>query len=567
MTMDVERLYDRRADNRWERVSVGDIFERMTWSEPDKIALIASPCATRDPAFARLTYRQADQAANQIAHGLLAEGLQRGDRVALFCDNSNEAFIAKIAIAKAGLVAVPINTMMAADLVEHSLRHVGATVAIVDAESWSKAQKPLEGAGVRVVAAIQDMEGSTGNLPALHTLMQGRPSSEPDVRIHGDDIWEILMTSGTTSMPKAVMISHTYTYLASLNQALRYSRGSRFEFDYRMCSFLPLIYHIGDQIFGLSALISGGSLVIGRSFDPARVAATITRERPKALFGGSPQLTNELARVVESAPDVYDMTCLKVLTFGWASMPPALAERLEKLCGDILLVGIFGQTECIALHNFWPKRWPDVYAQTAPAINVVGIPSPLLASTVMDAEGSSLHDQPGTPGEAVYRSPVMMAGYFRDETATREAFRHGWFHSGDMCEFRSDGLRVMVDRYKDVVKSGGENVSSLRVEAVVGLHPSIARVAVVGLPHPRWGEAVTAVVVMRPGETIDEALLTAFCRERLAGYETPKVFVVMDDLPVTVGGKVLKYKLRSLLSEAAAYGDPSAAQGVANAGS
>ncbi len=548
MTIDVERLFDRRADNRWERISIGDIFERMSWSEPDKLALIATPCATRDPDFARITYRQADHLANRIAHGLLQAGLNRGDRVALFCDNSNEAFIAKIAIAKAGLVAVPINTMMAPDMVEHSLRHVDASVGIVDAEQWSKAQRPFTRAGVRVIAAVCDIDGNSAGLPSLKDLMDGRPETEPEVRIHGDDIWEILMTSGTTAMPKAVMLSHTYTYLAALNQALSYSRGVRIENEFRMCSFLPLIYHIGDQIFGLAALFAGGSLIVGRGFDPTRIAETITRERPTALFSGSPQLTNELVRTVEASADRYDLKCLQVVTFGWASMPPPLAEKLERLCDGVLLIGIFGQTEAIALHHFWPQRWPQVYRETAPAINVVGLPSPLLGSTVMDAEGHSLHEQPGVPGEVVYRSPVMTAGYYRDEAATRNAFRHGWFHSGDMCEFRSDGLRVMIDRYKDVVKSGGENVSSLRVEAVVALHPSVARVAVVGLPDEQWGERVTAVIVPRLGERIEHAALSAFCRERLAGYECPKQFVVVEDLPVTVGGKVLKYKLRQMLS-------------------
>ncbi len=548
MSIDVERLYDRRADNRWERVSVGDIFERLTWSEPDKVALIAAPCAVRDPAFARVTYRQADEAANRIANGLLACGLERGGRVALFCDNSVEAFLTKIAIAKAGLVAVPINTMMAPDMIEHSLRHVGATAAIVDAESWAKGRKPIDAAGVRVVAAIQDGAGGTGDLPSLRALMDGQSADEPELRIHGDDIWEILMTSGTTSMPKAVMISHTYAYFAAMNQALTYSRGAALESDFRMCTFLPVIYHIGDQIFGLAPLFTGGSLVIGRGFDAARVAQAITQERPTALFGGSPQLVTDLVREVESSPQAYDLSCLEVLTFGWAAMPPAVAERLERLCGGVLLVGIFGQTECIALHHFWPRRWPEIFRETAPATNVVGLPSPLLASTVMDEDGRSLYGQSGVRGEAVYRSPIVTAGYFRDEKATREAFRHGWFHSGDMCEFREDGLRVMVDRFKDVVKSGGENVSSLRVEAVVALHPAVARVAVVGLPDARWGEAVTAVVVPRPGEVFEEAAILAFCRERLAGYETPKRIVVVEDLPVTVGGKVLKYKLRTMLA-------------------
>ena len=548
MTIDVERLYDRRADERWERVSVGDIFERLTWSEPDKVALIAAPCAVRDPAFARVTNRQADEAANRIANGLLACGAGRGDRVVLFCDNSVEAFIAKIGIAKAGLVALPINTMMAADMVEHSLRHTDARIAIVDAELWEQCRKPFEAAGVRVVAAIQDREGGTGGLPPLRALMDAQPASEPEVRIHGDDIWEILMTSGTTSMPKAVMLSHSYTYLAALNQAMSYSRGVTIESDFRMCIFLPVIFHIAHHIFGLAPLFAGGSLVIGRGFDAGRLARAITQEKPTALFGGSPQLVTELVREAEAQPGACDLSSLQVVVFGWAAIPPGVAERLEKLCAGVLLIGIFGQTEAIALHRFWPRRWPQVYRDTAPATNVVGLPSPLLASTVMDEEGRSLQGEPGVRGEAVYRSPIVTAGYFRDDKATREAFRDGWFHSGDMCELREDGLRVMVDRFKDVVKSGGENVSSLRVEAVVALHPAVSRAAVVGLPDPRWGEAVTAVIVPRPGEAFDEAAILAFCRERLAGYESPKRIVVVEDLPVTVGGKVLKYKLREMLA-------------------
>lgn len=544
--IDVESLYDRRADNRWERVSVGDIFERLAWAEPDKVAIVAAPCAVRDPDYARVSYREADRIVNRIAHGLLAAGLGRGDRVALFCDNSVEAFLTKIAIAKAGLVALPINTMMAADMVEYSLRHVGAAAAIVDAELWERARRPFEAAGIPVLAAVCDIAGGSAGLPSLRSLMEGHPETEPEIRIHGDDIWEILMTSGTTAMPKAVMISHTYTYLAALNQALSYSRGVMVESDFRMCSFLPLVYHIADQIFGLAPLFAGGSLVIGRGFDPNRVAEAVTRERPTALFGGSPQLISELVRVVGGAAGTYDLSSLEVLVFGWAAMNPELAARLETLCGGVLLVGIFGQTECIALHHFWPRRWPEIYRETAPAINVVGLPSPLLASTVMDAEGNSLDAQPGVCGEAVYRSPIMTAGYYRDEAATRDAFRHGWFRSGDMCEFREDGLRVMVDRYKDIVKSGGENVSSLRVEAVVALHPAIARVAVIGVPDPQWGEAVTAVVVLRSNEILDTNDLISFCRARLAGYETPKRVVVLDSLPTTVGGKVLKYKLREM---------------------
>jgi acyl-CoA synthetase (AMP-forming)/AMP-acid ligase II len=188
-----------------------------------------------------------------------------------------------------------------------------------------------------------------------------------------------------------------------------------------------------------------------------------------------------------------------------------------------------------------------VHARSAPALNYVGLPSGILASDVVDEFGDPVRD--GKPGEAVYRSPVMTAGYYRDVEATREAFRGGWFHSGDSAVIDTSvdgaGLRVMVDRYKDIVKTGGENVSSLRVEAVLHEHPDVLRAAVVGLPHEHWGEAVTAVVVPRAGRAPDPEEIIAHCRGRLAGYETPKAVVFAEALPDTVGGKVLKYKLRA----------------------
>jgi acyl-CoA synthetase (AMP-forming)/AMP-acid ligase II len=262
-------------------------------------------------------------------------------------------------------------------------------------------------------------------------------------------------------------------------------------------------------------------------------------------------MVNALDAVLTQRPGL-DARSLKVIVYGWAALPPATLASMKQHCGeDLLVFEIFGQTESIACHRFWPDKWPELYARTAPKQNYVGVPSPLLASTVLDPEGQDLTSSPGTPGEAVYRSPSVMSGYYRDEAATREAFRFGWFHSGDSCVYDDEGLRVMLDRYKDIVKTGGENVSSLRVEAVLGLHPGVAKSAVIGLPHPHWGEAVTAVVIRTPGDPATEAELIAHCRAALAGYETPKAVVFADALPETVGGKVLKYKLRA--SHAAHY--------------
>ena len=544
MDLDVTSLHHRRAVHRWERMSVGDLIERVTWSRPDKLAIVGRPGAYADERFAALTYRQADQVANQVAHALLARGLTQGDVVLLFCENSVEAYLAKIGVAKAGLVAAPLNPLMAPDLVTAMIELVRPKLAIVDAELWPKAEQPFAAKDLRPGISI-----AVGGPPAPQSVsftefIAGQPVTEPDVEIHADDIWEILFTSGTTALPKGVMISHACSYSAGFGFALSLTRGLRLESDLKVGTYLPMIYHVGDQPFTYSVFLSGGTLVLGRKPNPEHIAEMIAEDRVTALWAGSPAMVRAVDAALTSRPEL-DARSLTVIVYGWAALPPGTLASMKRHCGeDLCAFEIFGQTESISCHRFWPDKWPELYQRTAPKHNYVGVPSPLLASTVLDPDGKDLASSPGTPGEAVYRSPAMMSGYYRDEPATRAAFRFGWFHSGDSCVYDADGLREMLDRYKDIVKTGGENVSSLRVEAVLGLHPGVAKSAVIGLPHPYWGEAVTAVVIRAPGDTTSEADLIAFCRAALGGYETPKSVVFAESLPETVGGKVLKYKLR-----------------------
>ncbi len=539
--IDVTSLRGRRATHRFERVSVGDVFERLTWSYPDATALSAGPGACGEDAFAAVTVAQADRVANRVAHALAAAGLAPGDRVLLFCENSVEAFLAKVGIAKAGMVAVPLNPNLAPDVVTHLVGLTEPGLAIVDAELWPRAEQAFATNGLTVGATITIGGGPVAGSPAFGAWLDGRPDTEPDVEIHGDDIWELLFTSGTTSLPKGAMISHSSTHMAALNFAVSLTRGLRHECDLRLAVFLPVVYHIADQIFPFAALLAGGSLVLGRRPAPDAVTDAIATHRCTALWAGSPQFVNALVAELDAHP-ARDVTSLGVLVYGWGALAPPTLDALERHCGEIVTVGIFGQTETIACHRFWPSRWPDVHRRTAPALNYVGVPSPLLASDVVDETGKPVR---GVPGEAVYRSPAITAGYYRNPEATAEAFRGGWFHSGDSVTVDDEGLRIMVDRYKDIVKTGGENVSSMRVEAVLMSHPAVLRAAVIGLPHERWGEAVTAVVVPQPGAVPDEADVLAFCRAHLAGFETPKRVLVADALPETVGGKVLKYRLRA----------------------
>ncbi|AEA23832.1 AMP-binding protein [Pseudonocardia benzenivorans] len=540
--IDVTTLRGRRAVNRWERTSVGDMFERLTWSYPDQVAISGRPGAYADEQFARVTYRQADAVASRVAHALADAGLVPGDRVLMVCENSVEAFLAKVGIAKAGMVAAPINPNLATDVVTHLIGVLEPRFAIVDAEMWPKVEAAFAASDLAVGATITVGGGPVADSPSFTDFIAGKPETEPDVEIHGDDIWQLLFTSGTTSMPKGAMLSHSMTHLAALNFSVSLSRSLRHESDLKLVVFLPIIYHIGDQIFPFGAFLAGGSMVLGRRPTPEATADAIAEERATALWNGSPQFAANLAAELDRRPEL-DVSSLTTLVYGWGALEPRVVEDLEKRCADgFVTLGIFGQTEAIACHRFWPTKWPEVYARSAPAVNYVGVPSPILASDVVDETGTPVR---GEPGEAVYRSPVIMAGYYRNEEATREAFRGGWFHSGDSAQIDEDGLRIMVDRYKDIVKSGGENVSSMRVESVLYGHPDVERAAVIGLDHPRWGEAVTAVVVPKAGTTPDADAIIAHCRERLAGFETPKAVVFADALPDTVGGKVLKYKLRA----------------------
>ncbi|MFP5109458.1 AMP-binding protein [Neobacillus sp. C211] len=548
MKLDVTSLYNRRRVNRWERVSVGDMLERLRYSFPDKEALVGCEGAYSHPDNARLTYLQADNKANQFANALLQKGLNKGDKVLLFCDNSVEAFLTKIAVAKAGLVAVPMNTMIASDVISYLINLVEPKLFIADAEHWQKIGPVFRSHNIHLDITIPIGGDVIPGSQSFEEFIAGQPTDEPDVEIHGDDIWEMLFTSGTTTMPKCVMVSHTNTYMAAYSFALSLTRGHQFENDLRLCSFLPLVFHVADQVFAFSPFLSGGTLIIGRTLNLPSLAETITNEKVTALWAGSPAFLTALTDIFMKEKDQYAPGSLKVIVYGWSALSPDYTEKLKELCGrDLVTFEIFGQTEAISCFRFWPDKWPEIHEKTAPAVNYVGVPNPLLASIIMNESGNVINE-PGIPGEAVYRSPAMMSGYYKDEEATRNAFKDGWFHSGDSCMYDENGLSIMVDRYKDIIKSGGENVSSIRVEAVLKLHPSVEKTAVIAIPHEKWGEMVTGVVVLKSGVSAQEEELIYFCRERLGGFETPKKIIFTHRLPETVGGKILKYRLREQYS-------------------
>lgn len=547
---DVENLHGRRATDRVNRLVVGDLLERLTWSTPDRPAIIARPGAHSSPRFARLTYREADEAANQVAHALLAAGLERSDRVVLLCDNSVEAVVTMFGIAKAGLVCVPLNPLFHHSITAQLLRNVDAAYAVVDADLWPSAAPAFEEVGLAPAVTITIGGPVAEGTVDFARWVDGLPTSPPaiEVPLHGDDIWMMLFTSGTTSAPKACMYTHTYSYLASLGFKGTVTRGLRYEEELRLCTFLPVIYHCGHNAGILPAFLAGGTSILGRGFDPLAVAEAVSEEQVTALWGGAPRFLEATVGIAEQHPEL-ELGSLTVGLFAWSAMTPEVAERLHREAGaDLQLVEAFGQTEAISCYRFWLEQHPEKVLSSGGMVNHVGVPNPLLAAAILDPEGEPLREV-GVPGEAAYRSPVVTAGYFRDPEATAAAFRGDWFHSGDSCEYEPDGSQTMVDRYKDIIKSGGENVASIRVEAVAAAHPEVDRAAAVGLPDERWGEKVTLFAVRTPGSHLSVHELTAWCRERLAGFESPKEVRFVESFPETIGGKILKYRLRELPAE------------------
>lgn len=541
--MDVTSLYNRRADHRWDRVAVGDMLERMTWSCPDKEALISWEGAYADEENRRLTYRQLDEKANRFANALLERKLERGDRVLMFASNSAEYYIAQIGAAKAGVVMVPVNVMIAPDVIGHIIRQTKPKFSLVDDLLFPRAEKAFKENGLEVGVTIPMAGEIIPGSQSFNHFIGGSSVKEPEVTIHGDDIVEILYTSGTTSLPKGVLISHIYLYFSALSHAMTMSRGAGVstEWDYRIGIYYP-IFHIAAQGNVLSAHVIGGTAVMTRSPDPELIVETMTKEKLTSIYGG-PVDYARIVEIYEKNPGRYATQYLRTCPYGWGSLPPQTDQKMRRIFReDLIILSYDGQTECVYDTRGWHHKFYEVYKKASPASNYLGVSHPFYATRIVDEDMKTC--PPRLTGEKVMRSPVMMAGYYLDEEATQKALKGGWLHSGDAAQYDENNYMILVDRFKDVIKSGGENVSSMRVENTIAIHSKVENVAVFGVPHKRWGEGVVAAVIKKPGEDIDEKELIDFCRSKLAGFETPKRVVFVDQLPISIGTKIKKYELR-----------------------
>lgn len=504
------------------RVALGDLLRRSAARSGERVALIEGE--------RRTTYAELDATANRFANHLLGRGLGRGAKVAMLCNNSTAMVAAIFGIQKAGLVWVPINTMLGADDVDYILGHAEVALVVIDDSLLANAGLAALLDRLALPRVVVELAGTApAGATTFAAAIADQPATEPQVAIGERDLAQIMYTSGTTARPKGVMHSHLSVYFAVLGNVADMGIGRA---DVATC-MLPL-FHCAQHVTALSFLVAGNALVLMRGFDPAALIQAIARERITYMVG----LPLMYAAVLNhpSRAD-HDLSSLRLCIYAMAPMPkPLLIRLIDELCPNFALCT--GQTEIYPMTAmFRPEQQLQRFG------NYWGESAIIDDTAIMDDDGNLLGR--GEIGEIVHRGPNVMLGYYKNPEATAEARRFGWHHTGDLGMFDQDGQLMFVDRKKDMIKSGGENVPSVKVEEVLLRHPAVANAAVVGLPHPHWTEAVSAFVTVKPGMSVDEAAISEHCRAHLGGFEVPKLVRILEALPMTATGKIRKQELKA----------------------
>ena len=502
--------------------ALGDIPRRTARKYPGKTAIIDGDVV--------LTFADFEHLVDRAAAALHDNGFLPGDRIALLSRNCWQYAVLMFAAARAAVVLVPINFMLTADEISFLLDHSQVRGFIVEAGLVPTAEEAMRGGGSVSVAAALVSVGDTA--PAgwddfarwLET-----DTVAPPPHVEDDQLLRLMYTSGTESRPKAVMHSSRslmWQYVSTI------AAGSMAEDDVEVHS-LPL-YHCAqlDNFLATDIYLGATSIILPRP-DPELVLRTIERYGVTNYFA-PPTVWISLLR--SPVFDDVDLSSLRKGYYGASAMPAEILHEMRERLPGLRLWNFYGQTEIAPLASALGPAEQDAHAGAAgrPVVNV--------ETAILDDA-----DEPvaaGTVGEIAHRSPHLMLGYLDDPGRTAEAFRGGWFHSGDLGYYDEHGLLHVVDRKKDMIKSGGENVASREVEEILYRHGGIEEAAVFGLAHPVWVEAVVAAVVLRGGVVLSEDEVIAHCREHLAGFKTPKRVFFVDILPKNPSGKLLKRDLR-----------------------
>ena len=496
------------------RNTVGDAIRRSARLFRDRSALVYGE---RDWSFDAL-----DRAADRVAGYFAGLGLNAGDRIAAYGRNSDAYFIAWLACVRGGFVHVPVNYALTGDELSYIVRQSGSRLV-------------LTGAGLEVNLPAVDLAcRSLSDLLAV-AWDPGAPAGvEPDLQ--DDTLAQIVYTSGTTAAPKGAMMTHK----AMMSQYYSVIHNLDYSGADRALAALPLYHTAQTHAFTMPQLLVGARTILIEAPAPDVVLRLIEQERITSFFA-PPTVWISLLRHPHFA--TRDLSSLEKIYYGASIMPVPVLHELRERLPRARPYNCYGQTEIAPLASVLRPEEHDARPASCgrPCLNV--------ETRVVDPDMNDV--PPGTHGEIVHRSPHLLIGYWDKPAETAEAFAGGWFHSGDVGYFDDEGYLYIVDRIRDVINTGGVLVASREVEEVLFTHPAVSEVAVVGLPDDKWIEAVTAFVVVRPGQTVDAVTLQALARQHLAPYKLPKQVVFVDSLPRNTAGKLLKRELRKQYGQCA----------------
>ena len=487
----------------------------------------------------RYTYAEFGQRINRLASSLRANGLKKGDRVAFLSPNTPAMLESHFGVPLAGGVLVAVNIRLAPAEIAYILNHSGATFLFVDTE-FAHVISPVlsELNTVKHIINIEDepftqvLEGVTYD----QFLLQGSPDPLPHAIVDEMETITINYTSGTTGRPKGVMFSHRGAYLNAIGVALE----AAFRPESVYLWTLPM-FHCNGWCFTWGVTAMGGTHVCMRKFDPDTAWKLVAEERA-THFNGAPVVLIALLNHA-SRPKQLEHP-LTVMTGGAPPSPTLLAHMKELGANCIHIYGLtetYGPYTICALQAPWDTLWEDEQSRLRARQGVAFIMADGLR--VVDEHMNDVPADAQTMGEVVMRGNLVMKGYYDEPEATAKAFRGGWFHSGDVAVMHPDGYIELRDRSKDIIISGGENISSIEVEQALYRHPAVLEVAVIGIPHEKWGETPKAFVALKENASATANDLIAFCREQIAHFKCPTA-IEFGPLPKTSTGKIQKYVLR-----------------------
>jgi fatty-acyl-CoA synthase len=487
----------------------------------------------------RITYEAFAAEATRLAHALRASGIEPGDRVAYLCPNIPEMLVAHFGVPLAGAVLVAVNTRLSPAEVAYILDHSGAKLLVADTELFAPL-KDVAGdlATVTEIVAIDDTGTDPGVAATAYAGLLDRGSDEPLAWEVGDELATISInyTSGTTGRPKGVMYSHRGAALNALAEVVHSGHSS----ESRYLWTLPMFHCNGwCTTWGVTAV--GGTHVCLRAVRGSDMWRLIRSEGITHL-NGAPTVLATLARADEAATLETSLT----ITTAAAPPSPTMLGILEELGARV--VHVYGLTETYGPYTVceWQADWSEQEpAERARLLSRQGVA--MVSADPVRVVDEEMHDvarDGETMGEVVMRGNNVMKGYFADPEATDKAMRGGWFHSGDLGVWHPDGYIELRDRAKDIIVSGGENISTIEVEQVVLSYPGVLEAAVIAVPDDRWGERPKAFVTVKPGEQVEEQAVIDHVRGKLAHYKAPDRVEVVDELPKTSTGKIQKFVLR-----------------------